>query len=283
VIPLIAVIAYFWSIGALGQMVYYTITDLKGYGRIFSWPELLSEFESFSVVWIILSASLLAIGYKFIKKNIDWETFVALWLLVSLFPLVSRQYGHYFIQILPPACLLASLFITNLIPSLTRIKEIFSQHDSMRLFTLVCITILVIMSLGISGSVGYDMLSAKSPPYSVYSLQNQIQTADYIQSHTTNDDKILVYPYQPAIYFLSNRNPCEKILILQRPPINDKTEQELLEQITETSPKYVVWQTDTEGNIIQGLPQIDKFLENHFNMVKAIGNFDIYLNDATGP
>jgi len=279
VVPLIPVASYFWSIGALGQMVYYTTMSLKGFGSTINYSSLVSDFESFSIVWLLSFASLLAIGYKFIQKNIDREIFVGIWLLLSLFPLVLRQYGHYYIQVLPPVCLLASLFITNLIPFLIPFKEIFRQHDYVRLFTLVTIIVFVCFSIVLSVSEGYQMLTSDQPSYTINSFQNEMQTAFFIQSHTNTDDKILVYPYQPAIYFLSDRNPCTNLLFLQRPPIDEKTELKLLQQIIETSPKYLVWQTDTRGSITPGLPQIDAFLGSHFRKVQSIGNFDIYVND----
>ena len=82
------------------------------------------------------------------------------------------------------------------------------------------------------------------------SLQYEIQIADYIQSHTASNDTILVYPYQPSIYFLSDRDSCVKVLILQSEEVDEEAQLDLLQQIIKNNPKYVVMQTQPDGTIV---------------------------------
>jgi 4-amino-4-deoxy-L-arabinose transferase-like glycosyltransferase len=269
---ILPVVAYFWSVGALTQLAHYTIWGLKGYGSSFEGIRVLGyQFASFCIVWVLSGASLLTIGYKFIKKSSDWETLVSIWLLLTLCPLFFRQWGHYYIQILPPACLLASLFLVNIQPKLLQIKKVLKQHDIKYIFALAGVIVLVVASVGIS-SRQYILDRSE---YNGVSLQYQEQTADYIRSHTTGSDTILVYPYQPSIYFLSDRNPCVKILILERPVIDENTELELLQQIMLGNPKYVVVQM--KGNeTVWGLPHIYEYIVSHFEKEESIGSYEIY-------
>jgi 4-amino-4-deoxy-L-arabinose transferase-like glycosyltransferase len=189
IVPILIVVSYFWSVHALIPLTQYVIFGLKEYGTQLNISALGYKFLSFSIIWFLSSVSLLTIGYKFIKKSSNWETLLAIWLLLSLCPLVSRQYGHYFIQILPPACLLASVQMVNIIRRpLVQNKESLRKHDTTHLLVLVCTVILVVITVVFS-SYSY-ITSDKS-----LTLQSQIRTAEYIRSHTIKSDKILVYPY----------------------------------------------------------------------------------------
>ncbi len=271
-IPVLAVVAYFWSVHALGPLADYMILGLKGYGTQFDLSTLKEEFLSFSIIWALSAVSLLTIGYKFIKKSSDWETLVSIWLLLTLSPLISRQYGHYFIQVLPPACLLASLQMVNIMrrPSVQN-KNTSRQHGTAHFFVIACIVILALITVVFSS---YSYIASNTN----LTLQSQIQTADYIRAHTVESDRILVYPYQPSIYFLSDRDPCVKVLILERPVVDENMELELLRQISEGNPKYVVMETDAEGEIKPGIPSIYEFIVRHFQKDNSIGRFQIFRN-----
>jgi 4-amino-4-deoxy-L-arabinose transferase-like glycosyltransferase len=271
-VAILPVVAYFWSVGAISELVHYTIWILKGFGSVFMGISVLGyQFASFCIVWILSCASFLTIGYKFIKKSSNWETLVSIWLLLTLCPLLSRQFGHYYIQILPPACILASLYMVNIQPKLLQIKEVLKQHDVKYIFTFFCVIVLVVISVGASSR---QYILNRSEYNSVYS-QYQLQTADYIRSHTADNDTILVYPYEPTIYLLSDRNPCVKILYLKRPIIDEQTELELLQQIMLDNPKYVVIQMKGY-DAVWGLPHIYEYIVSHFKKEVSIGSYDIY-------
>jgi hypothetical protein len=274
IVPILIVVSYFWSVHALIPLTQYVIFGLKEYGTQLNISALGYKFLSFSIIWFLSSVSLLTIGYKFIKKSSNWETLLAIWLLLSLCPLVSRQYGHYFIQILPPACLLASVQMVNIIRRpLVQNKESLRKHDTTHLLVLVCTVILVVITVVFS-SYSY-ITSDKS-----LTLQSQIRTAEYIRSHTIKSDKILVYPYEPSIYFLSDRDPCVKVLILTWSMVDENMELELLQQISESNPKYVVMMTNDKGQIIKSVPKIYEYIMGHFKEDTSIGRFKILRNDV---
>jgi hypothetical protein len=98
------------------------------------------------------------------------------------------------------------------------------------------------------------------------SLQDQLQTASYVRSITEDNDKILVYPYEPSIYFLSDRTPCVKLLILY-PSMGKDIESDLLQEIIDNEPRFVVVQSTSDNRIIMGLPLIYNFIVNHFHEI----------------
>ncbi len=273
--PMLVVATYFWSQNAFGQLVNYSIFGLRGYGTVLNILSLRYEFLSFSIVWTILLTAFCIIVYKFISKRTGPETLIAIWLLVSFLPLVSRQYGHYFIQVLPPASLLFAWFIIEFnISSPSKIRETFKRYKIAYLPANVVAIVLIITSVGTS-AYGYlkNLDSADS-------LQAQIETSDYVRARTTENDKILVYPYQPSIYFLSGRDPCAKTLFLSPSVVGRSAEAELLEQISEYSPAYVVMQMDEEGHLLIGLPSIYEYIVSNFHQESTIGGFAIYRNDT---
>jgi 4-amino-4-deoxy-L-arabinose transferase-like glycosyltransferase len=274
-IPILFTFIYFWNAGALSQFIDNVVWSLNKYGTNFAGFILIGyQFASFSIVWIPCFASLLSIGNQFIKKSINYETLISIWLLISLCPLLLRQFGHYYLPILPPACLLASLFIINIVTKLLPKREIVGQFRTKYIFALAGMISLMIISIGVS-CWGYNSTKYRL----IMSLQNQIQTADYVKLHTPINDTILVYPYEPSIYFLSGRDPCVNVIFLKQSRVDEKTEVELLQQIINNNPRYIVLETDAAGNFVHGLPNILDFVLSKFNKETSFGRFDIYVND----
>jgi hypothetical protein len=62
--------------------------------------------------------------------------------------------------------------------------------------------------------------------------------------------------------------------------VDENMELELLQQISESNPKYVVMMTNDKGQIIKSVPKIYEYIMGHFKEDTSIGRFKILRNDV---
>lgn len=270
-IPITITAFYFWTVGALQSFIYWSFLFSigEGYGRSFYVN--VFQFLSYSIIWVLSFVSILFIAYEYItKKSRDVELFTVIWLLASIYPLTIRQYGHYYIQILPPACLLASISLMKIYPilSLRSIKESLSKLNHQKIFVIVCLLGLILSSFAIISYTNYGLQKGRQNRF-----DEQLKTAEYIESHTSANEKILSFNYAPSIYFLSGRNPVTKWLVIHESVMNDS---HVIQQIKENSVRYVVCNFRlVKGKSTQARP-IYEFIQENYEIEKSIGRFDIY-------
>ena len=276
-IPIIITAFYFWSIGALNGLVEWSfLFILKGYGsHLPSIRGLEYQFLTYSILWVFSFVSILIIGYRFIKKRArESDIFTMIWLILSIYPLTIRQFGHYYVQILPPACLLASISLLKIYPvlSLKSIKNALSNNDYFKIFVIVSVLLLMLSSIGATSYGEYRLQSSRSIRF-----DEQLNTAEYIKSHTSPNEKILSFSYEPSIYFLSDRNPPTEYLYLGKPLFDEEYEYHVIDQIRENDVRYI---TVCNGRVVNGTStqaqHIYEFILENYEIEKSIGRFDIY-------
>ena len=274
IIPIIIVLVYFWYMNALGSLVYCVFSSYSHFGRSFYLSNIFYQFISYSIIWVLSFVSILFISYEFItKKSKDAELFTVIWLLVSLYPLTIRQYGHYVIQIVPPACLLASISLIKLYPilSLRSIKESLSKLNHLKIFAIVCLLALILSSFACISYSEYGLQKSRQIRF-----DEQLNTAEYIKAHTSANEKILSFNYEPSIYFLSGRNPAIKFLYLRG--LRSNREYYVIQQIKENNVRYITVCDDriVNGKSIYHNSAIYEFILENYEIEEQIGVFDIY-------
>jgi hypothetical protein len=96
-------------------------------------------------------------------------------------------------------------------------------------------------------------------------------TADYIIEHTAENESILVFSYEPSIYFLTGRNPPIKYLIM----IGDLDKQYILKQLDLVNYVIIYNNSTTPEKIYEYI------LDNYHNET-SIGSYTIfYRNQST--
>ena len=271
-VPVLLGAFYFWSVGTLDSFVYSVFLFLKEYGRSFYIYNLIFQFLSYSIIWVLSFVSILFISYKFTtKKSKDGELFTVIWLFAFLYTFTVRQYGHYVVQILPPACLLASISLIKLYPllSLESIKESLSKLNHLKIFAIVCLLALILSSFAFIAYSGYGLQKSRSIRF-----DEQWNTAEYIKLHTSANEKILSFYYEPSVYFLSDRDPCTRFLIMDSRVI----ESQVIQQIKENNVRYITVCNDriVNGKSIFNNNDIYAFIIENYEIKKSIGRFDIY-------
>lgn len=275
-IPILVVVFYFWSLGALDGLIYWVFTYVSSdYGRSFYVSNIFYQFIAYSILWVLSFVSILFIAYEFItkkSKDVELFIFIVIWFLVFLYPFTIRQYGHYVIQILPSACLLASVALIKLYPilSLRAIKESLSKENYLKIFAIVCLLGLVLSSFAFITYSEYGLQKSRSIRF-----DEQLKTAEYIKAHTSANEKIVSFSYEPSIHFLSDRNPPMKFIYYNMPEFDEKYEYHVIEQIKENNVGYIIDHRIVNGKSRQA-QHIHEFILENYEIEKQIGVFDIY-------
>ena len=283
-VPILLGAFYFWSVGALDSFVYRTaLFIISRYGRSFDIFSIVYQFLSYSIVWILSSVSISIIAYEFItKKSKDKELFTIIWLFAFLYTFTARQFGHYVVQILPPACLLASVALMKIYPILSfkSVKESLSKREHLKIFVIICIVALVMSSVAADAYGGYRLQKNR-----LIWFDEQLQTAEYIKSHTSPNEKILSFSYEPSIYFLSDRNPPTEFLFLGKSVVDEEREYHIIDQIKESNIRYITVcnyysfiqnQTLIINNKSSMSQHIYEFIIDNYVKETSIGRFDVY-------
>lgn len=279
-IPILAAAAYLWSVNGFDEFI-QDMMLMMHYPRNLSLYSLAYLFASYSIVWFFSVVSVLAIAYQFVTKR-GWnkEVFVAIWLIFSLYPLTHQQYGHYIVSILPPACLLASLSLSKAYPvvlSIRKIKNSLFQREYVRIFTTVCAFALTLSMISVIAYSGYHGHKDRASLFDA-----QLRTANYIQSHTEETDKIFAFTKGPSIHFLSGRHPPLRFFYIAEVLVPDENaENEVIDRLEESNVKYIVVtnrevMTDTTFRFWR----IAKYIQDNYVIDKSIDRFDIYKKSS---
>ena len=205
---------------------------------------LLSRFKLHLGLWI---ASAICMGLTFFKKNkreriIYW--FSSGWLFSSLLGVALGPYtfGHYFLQILPPACILSGLLLNEILKT-----PKMSNNSKHLLAATAIILICVPMIYSRLASLKIDTGRRSLTLYSVYGtspFSAAQEVGEYLNKKTTPDDVILVAGSEPEILFYANRMSATKYTIFYPLTGNykyaDDMTNEFFREILKKLPTYIV-------------------------------------------
>ena len=222
----------------------------------------------------------------------DWQTpgsaplfflgLVDLPLVLLTISLSGMNFNHYFISLLPSAFLLPFALITFLNESQPM------QKFSPGLAWLVPLVMAVICAS--------PLLEVASRLQSPGSMDDRAQTAAYLQSVTTPDQKILMWGWEAGIYFMADRQPPTRYSFqfpaYFKSPYQTEVIQTLLRDLKSDPPVYLADTSDPDLPLIPGhdLPgclknnpadgdpfhELAHYICSNVTYVKSIGSINIY-------
>ena len=224
------------------------------------------------------------------------EYLIPIWFLFNIIPVSTggRFYGHYFIQLLPPLVVMASVETDHFFTWLTNSAVTRLRQLAYALFVIG----LIVPALGFFGArlvddQIYKAIGEENP-------NNYKPIAAYIEKHTKPEDKIFVWGFATPIYIFSNRDAASRFLVCDwltgrvtgSPTARDRSFDTsqfitrgswelLLGDLEKNKPVYFV---DTSpGNYhdygkypVQNYPQLMNYLSEHYGIEESIAGADIY-------
>lgn len=136
-----------------------------------------------------------------------------------------------------------------------------------------------------------EQLDARLYYVADYNLAADEQVAAYVNQNTQHGDFVLVWGFEPVIYWLSGRRPATKYIynVPQRSTWDQaRARRDFLREISETPPKIIVvqrrdvfpWVTgnhlDSAGSA-RAFPELSAQLDQSFVLKTRVEDFDIYV------
>lgn len=224
------------------------------------------------------------------------EHLILLWLLFSFVPVMTggKFYGHYFIQLLPALCILASGPTASFLEGFKCSKARFMRRIA---FALI-IAGIVVPSAGFFGArLAADRI------YSATGEENPkqyIPIADYIRKNSSEDDTIFVWGFATPIYFFSNRLGASRFLwcdwLTGRAPGTDAAKDPdfdsseyitpgswdlFFEDMERNKPLYFVDTSPGDHHDygkypMSKYPELTKFVGDNYILEKSVAGADVY-------
>lgn len=216
-LPVGLVAAAFASAGALREAVFYTWTynltyygpEIAGADRVASAGtlfRLLTEFAPLGLLAALGTAGWA--GWRVAQRQPTPNEsatnpallYVLAWALLALGAAASggRGYEHYFIQTLPPVCLLAGIGIAGL--------AAWARDAQRTLLTRALAGLAFAAALAAPLWQGWQARHRSQP------VDPSVRVSAYIKAHTTPADKIFVWGYHPDIYLFADRRPASRFV-----------------------------------------------------------------------
>ncbi|MBI4162339.1 MAG: glycosyltransferase family 39 protein [Candidatus Aenigmarchaeota archaeon] len=270
-IPVLIVVFHFAALGGLNSMAYWVVkgvTNQFDAESIIVHPETITSLNhiyQFSVMapfWISSLIVSLALAVKILRKKVSRnEFFLFLWLLSTMHVMVlllAFQAGQF-----APLAIMTGLFFIDYRKKLGRTK---AQK------TLVYA--LIVFMIGLSASVNiYSEYNLQTTRRAFY--QQEIDVANYIQSHTAQGENIYVFGYRPSIFLLSDRDPPANAPVLGNFNIQVKNtyENATITVLENQKTNYVIHETLTKP---EDAPVLFSYIQKNYDIEATIGRFDVY-------
>lgn len=212
------------------------------------------------------------------------EKFILLWLILSLtFVLISPSiYLHYHILVLPAFSLLVGMGCKNILG----MGKIFYKNKFVYYsFTIVSIiAIATLLVVQFSYFVWY-------PTYVMNGGKAYVDTLSYndeialmnILKNTTEDERIFVFPSEPQVYYLTGKDPINKM-----PFFNEiwfahadynQLNKFLLQPLLEKKPKYIIIANNIHFEYINKTENgrlFMQYVDKYYYISKEIGIAQVY-------
>jgi 4-amino-4-deoxy-L-arabinose transferase-like glycosyltransferase len=219
-----AVLLYFAAHGALGDLIFYTWTyNVHYYGpEVAALDRVLSALQLFVMLRqeypLVLLAAVAAAAVLTVRlaqfripeaerTAQPWRLYVLVWSATSLAAAASsgRGYAHYFIQCLPALSLLAAW---TLVVAASWVRCRWQAGPSLPHRLGLAGLALPLLAMAVSLVAG--PLAGRRRP--VPPADPALRSAAFITGHTTPDERIFVWGYNPDIYLYANRKPASRFL-----------------------------------------------------------------------
>jgi hypothetical protein len=237
--------------GEFGRFWFWTFQYAGAHGGILPWgngirwmfDSLGLQFAAAPGLW---SAAILGLVLLFYDRSLQrWRYFIVNFSFFSFLAVCPGGYfrGHYFIQLLPAAGLLAAAAFHVVSGFLAR--RAFS-------FSVAALPSLVFAVAGISILIQWNNIYFHLTPmqasraiYGTSPFPEAVEIGRYLASHTAPDARIAVIGSEPEIYFYSRRRSGTGYIctypLVEPQPYAAAMQKEMIREMEQSRPDYVVY------------------------------------------
>lgn len=279
------VLAYFASVDALGDAIYYILFyNLTEMPDIASGPPapttLKYIYEYLQIAPVIIAPILFLLAFRKMDRNTKITSFLALGFMASLATIMYPLWRNYhMISALNFSFILLTLCLPTLFWEVVRMdwKRLRPAviHDK-KVFALLATFLLVFL-----GAYGASLAKDTVHEATYQPREGLVETASYIQAHTSSKDRILTMPNLPLgteIHFRAERDLPGELAYFSIWRLSPEFQQELVDSCIDENVRYVVWWSGNDVDLELAAPLIHDFVFGwgNFTQVASFGDFDIY-------
>ena len=250
ILPLAVTCVVLAASGVFARFWFWTWSYAHEYASVLSIAEGANMFrETFPqvigpvlLVWVLAGAGLTALLWDRAART--HAPFVIGFLLFSAAAVCPGLYfrPHYFILLMPAVAVLTGLAVS----SATRKLHAISHSAIVTALPMVVFVLLFGYTIFQQRAIFFeaDPLAACRMIYGGNPFPEALQVADYIRTHTSNEERIAVLGSEPEIYFYSGRRSATGYIytygLMEQQKYALKMQREMVEQIGSERPSYVV-------------------------------------------
>jgi Dolichyl-phosphate-mannose-protein mannosyltransferase len=236
--------------GDFGRFWFWAFQYAGAHGAIFTLTRSLQwmfinlgdQFAAAPGLW-----SLAALGFLllFFQKSLKrWRFFLVSFALFSFLAVCPGGYfrGHYFIQVLPVAGLMAAVLFQAVSAFLARRDVLFLRQTPALIFAVATISALI------QWSNVYFFLTPVQACRAIYGsnpFPEAVEISRYLAEHCAPEADILVMGSEPEIYFYSHRRSATGYIctypLVEPQPYAAAMQKEMIQQVEQADPAYVVY------------------------------------------
>jgi 4-amino-4-deoxy-L-arabinose transferase-like glycosyltransferase len=187
-----------------------------------------------------------------------------------------RFFGHYYLQMVPPLCLLTAGVLVTRGPKLVRATVIFASI----------------------AAATFSLMGFWVKPWGDHPKYQMV--SQYLDTHTTVADHIFVWGHMPEIYWASDRRPASRFITNgfvvgdwgSRPPGDTSTNvptpgafAQMMDDLRAHPPRYIL---DTTPAAFRGSqyspmskrPELRQFVDSRYEYIETIDGIAIYKSRA---
>lgn len=284
ILPFLFTALYFISVGYFNEYFYATFIANTKYvdATEFSLTNLLSAIGSQIYANFPLYLCLF-ISFIYIKssKEISLKDKMNLCNLICWFSftfvatLVSKRFiGHYYLQLLPPLCLISSYMIVQTVN-----KQVIKSKRN--LFLIIVSVLIFLQTLYPHLQKSTELVVNQYIKQPNYLEDKEVLIANYIKTKISPSDYIYIANYQPIIYYLvSAKLPTKYVfpshLISYYSAITGINPLQELTSIMDKKPVYVLFDEEREIENNEYKIALNGYLKKDYLLEKTIENIKLY-------
>jgi hypothetical protein len=178
-------------------------------------------------------------------------------------------YSHYFLIAIPYLCLVFG----------ATAPAVFRKHRTIKIAILSTILLLLLL-------ISFKQLYNNFYGSASVELKNQRAAAQYIQSHTSTNDKIFANLYGATFYQLANRDSGSRFISASHPLIDYKYKfgydfnKTFILDMEYSEAKYVVINSDKNDIYRLQNPVLIRYFNNNYHLETTKAGYDIYKRNT---
>lgn len=309
IMGIVPIIAFLWSSGSLrhfiDQMLFYTQAFGSGYLNsaipkfgdltLIQWYLTYKYLDSMTWFWEITLLGILAalaktLGRSFIGKLRVKDKFIfliAFYCLILLRAVLGRSDTYHLIFVLPISLILLANFLESVfkkgrliyVATVFVFINIFFFRNALNL-NFLQEQLIKFQSYGKAPGnyPNFDSKRAKILTGIDANVPEEKILIKYVEDNTATDERIFVYPWNPEVYFLADRNNATRF----DTPLafySDFYQEQMVKELQDDPPKLILYNPELRlANLNSGsLPLVDNFIKNNYKKVDKIAKFNILI------